>query len=187
MVKFSKLIYFLLGFVLIALIVKEGSVYLFKSKKEKEVASEPVKTEKVRITEAGALEKEINCNAASFQNKFPDLVYSDPLKVPDFWAKELEGKNVPVPIDIYRIKGTVSKIWEEEGKLIWELTAGDERVEIEVNRQPPKLNALAYNWPGDPQEKVKKEDRVAVLLGAICGPEQESRLVFYSYKVVNEE
>jgi hypothetical protein len=141
----------------------------------------------VRITKSGALEKEVNCNALLFQNKFPAFVYSDPLKVPDFWVKELEEKNVPVPIDIYRIKGIVSKIWEEEGKLIWELTAGDERVEIEVNRQRPKLDALAYNWPGDPQEGVKRGDKVAVLLGAICGPEQESKLVFYTFKVVNEE
>lgn len=139
------------------------------------------------ITKTGALEKEIVCNADFFDKEFADFVYSNPLKVPDFWVNELKEKGVSAPIHMYRIQATVNKIWEEKGQLMWELLAGNSSIVVEVSRVPPKLNALAYKWIGDPKDKIKEGDKVNVLLGAICPSEAEPKLEFYDYKIFEEK
>jgi hypothetical protein len=186
--KLTKFVYLLLIIVILILFIEGGYHYFSVFKKRSEVPQVPGE-KVVRLTEVGVLEKAVVCDAGSFAREFGALVYSNPLKVPDFWVKELEEKGIPVPIDIYRIKGTVSKIWEEspENQLMWELTADDQKVVIEVNRQPPPLTALTYKWPGDPKDGVREGDQVAILLAAICPAEDEPRLVFYSYTVFHEE
>lgn len=160
-------------FVLLVLIFLLGKIFL--------------QQKPIVITKAGALEKEIVCNSASFDKEFADFVYSTPLKVPDFWKTELQEKGVSVPIHMYRIKATVNKMWEGGGQLMWELIAGNNSIIVEVSRVPPKLNALAYKWSGDPKDNVKIGDRVNVLLGAICDSETEPKLEFYDYKIFQEK
>lgn len=182
MSRLFKIICFVFALAVIVFLL-EVIYYFFFSPKLDEVPEEQPKV----ITEIGALRNEIVCNVASFNQEFADFVYSEPLEVPEFWMTELEEKSIVSPAHMYRIKATVNKIWEEKDQLMWELAAGNSLVVVEVNRQPSKLDALAYKWLGDPKDKVKVGDKINVLLGAICPSEGKAKLEFYDYKIAKED